>query len=83
MFHNISDTQCTHCKPDCETTIYSTKVTYADFGECSHQNLGSSFLCNLNNALLPDPKIWSGRVRHTYESRYGYLPEYIEEQVQT
>ncbi len=81
MFHNITDKECEECLPDCDSTIYSTTVTTSSFRVCNHQNLGASFLCNLDNPDLPDPKIWANQVIQEYQSQYGWLPDYISEQV--
>ncbi len=78
MFHNISDNECSHCRPDCETTIYSTKVTTSPLRKCEVQNMGISFLCNFFDPTLPEPKHWAN---HVLERAPPFAPEYIFEQV--
>ena len=64
---------CSHCLPDCETTIYSSSVYAAKFRRCDSRNLGLSSLCNLEGQT--PPAIWSNDVVEEY--RGDLIPGYI------
>ncbi len=78
MFHNISDSECGHCRPDCESTIYTTSVTSSPLRQCSPTNMPSSFLCNYFNSDLPHPKRWANKV---LAEAPHFAPDYIFKQV--
>ena len=54
------------------------------FRRCDYKNLGVSYLCNLNDLDLPEPRIWGKQVIEEYENRgNGQLPWFIAQQVRT
>lgn len=80
MFHDIPDNQCKHCLPDCSGTQYHTRVTTTPFRRCDTKNLGVSFLCNLNDWSLPEPRIWGQQVLDEFEgTNNGQIPPYIKD----
>lgn len=80
MFHEIPDKQCNHCLPDCSQTQYETRVTTTPFRRCDTKNLGVSFLCNLKDWTLPEPKIWGQQVIEEFMvSNNGKIPPYISD----
>lgn len=82
MFHQIPDGTCKHCLPDCTETKYSTGVTVAPFRRCDFKNLGVSYLCNIANPGLPEPRIWGEQVLEEYRARSeGETPQYISDKV--
>ena len=53
---HIPKDECNHCLPDCSTTLYDAKMSYALFRKCDHTNFGTSLYCDLvNNDLSPAP----------------------------
>jgi hypothetical protein len=78
---NVPDDECDHCLPDCSETQFSTSVTLSPFRRCDYKNLGVSYLCNLNDPDLPEPRIWGYQVLDEYEERDGDVPDYIKLQV--
>jgi amiloride-sensitive sodium channel len=61
-FNNVPDSECSNCLPDCDTVIYEPSITTIPFRRCDFRNLGTSPMCNLDDALLPEPKIWARQV---------------------
>ena len=61
-FNNVPDTECLNCSPDCDTVIYEPTITTIPFRRCDFRNLGTSPMCNLDDALLPEPRIWARQV---------------------
>ncbi len=78
---SIPDEACEHCLPDCSGTQYSTSLSVSPFRRCDYRNLGVSSLCNLNDATLPEPRIWGAQVIREYEEFFDELPVYIKKQV--
>ena len=84
MFKDIPDDQCDFCLPDCSETQYTTSTTVVPFRRCDYKNLGVSYLCDLNDLNLPEPRIWGSQVIEEYSNRgNGELPWFIKEQVCT
>jgi hypothetical protein len=81
MFQSLPEDECDHCLPDCSETQFSTSVTLSPFRRCDYKNLGVSYLCNLNDPDLPEPRIWGYQVLDEYEERDGDVPDYIKLQV--
>ena len=82
MFKDIPDDQCDFCLPDCSETQYTTSTTVVPFRRCDYKNLGVSYLCDLNDLNLPEPRIWGSQVIEEYSNRgNGELPWFIKEQV--
>ena len=63
MFNDIPEEECSYCLPDCINTIYHPVVTSLPFKVCDESNLGISQFCNLDNPILPEPKIWGKQVK--------------------
>jgi len=61
-FNNVPDSECSNCLPDCDTVIYEPSITTIPFRRCDFRNLGTSSMCNLDDALLPEPRIWARQV---------------------
>ena len=82
MFKDIPGDHCDYCLPDCSETQYTTSTTVVPFRRCDYKNLGVSYLCNLNDLDLPEPRIWGKQVIEEYENRgNGQLPWFIAQQV--
>ena len=62
----IPDGTCSHCLPDCISTIYETEVSSAPFKPCDHTNLESSDMCILTNDWI-NPPLWAHNVKSQYE----------------
>ena len=63
-------------------TQYTTSTTVVPFRRCDYKNLGVSYLCDLNDLNLPEPRIWGSQVIEEYSNRgNGELPWFIKEQV--
>lgn len=75
LMSNISDVDCPDCLPDCTATVYSASVTAAPFRRCDYKNLGTSQLCNFDDAT--DPPIWAQQVMRQYEYENGARPPKI------
>jgi hypothetical protein len=67
MFNDIPYNVCSHCLPDCRTTIYHPVFTALPFKQCDESNLGISRFCNLDDESLPEPKIWGQQVLDEYK----------------
>ena len=67
--------RCSHCLPDCSSTMYDSSVTTAPFRRCDYKNLGVSPLCSLNSDI--QPQIWSENLFKEYASADTELPEYV------
>ena len=84
MFKDIPDDQCDFCLPDCSETQYTTSTTVVPFRRCDYKNLGVSYLCDLYDLNLPEPRIWGSQVIEEYSNRgNGELPWFIKKQVCT
>ena len=75
---------CSHCLPDCSTTLYTASVTAAPFRRCDYKNLGISVLCDFEEAL--EPPIWGQQVLDQYVSDLklkdaSEVPSYIQDTV--
>ena len=75
----MSTADCSHCLPDCNTTLYDASVSTAPIRHCDHTNLGSSGLCNLDkNLSTMNPSLLSNPVRNEFWiSQIGMLPDYV------
>jgi hypothetical protein len=81
MFREIPDDECKRCLPDCSGTQFSTSMAMSPFRRCDYKNLGVSYLCNLGDPELPEPRIWGGTVLREYGKRSGDVPKYVSLQV--
>ena len=75
----MSTANCSHCLPDCNTTLYEASVSTAPIRYCDHTNLGASGLCNLDkNLSTMNPSLLSNPVRNEFWiSQIGMLPDYV------
>ena len=73
---SVPDNQCSHCLPDCETTMYRTRLSAAPFRSCDRTNLGISNLCDLNNTEM-NPPMWTKLVEKEYEELKNNTPHFI------
>jgi hypothetical protein len=71
----VPEENCDHCLPDCAYTDYDTAVTILPFRPCNIQNLGVSFLCNLNTKNGVDPPIFAAQLANEYGSN---VPSYAQ-----
>ncbi len=83
----IPDETCAHCLPDCSGAQYTTTVYSSPFRRCDSKNLGVSFLCDITDPTLPEPRIWGKQVLLEYldedenATDVTDLPEYVQNQV--
>ena len=75
-FNNLPDKICSHCLPDCTSTVYETRVSTAPFRSCDHTNLGVSGLCDFENDGM-NPAMWRQQVQVEYNTLMGEIPEYV------
>ena len=75
-FNNLPDNECSHCLPDCTSTVFATRVSTAPFRKCDHTNLGISTMCDFNNNDM-NPAIWRQEVQKEYMTLLGNLPGFI------
>ena len=73
------------CYPDCESTVYSTKVTTAPFRNCDQSNMGLSRLCTIGRQSNgPVPQKWADDVLRAYLNYSdGNIPNYISDTVRS
>jgi len=71
--YETPDSSC-ECLPCCTKTIYHSTVTTVPFRRCDDSNLGTSQLCDLEDTIMPEPKIWGQQVKDEY---VGNQPDYI------
>ena len=55
---NITESECSHCHPDCESTHYDSTISAAPFLNCDYYNLGVSDLCKVDLKRHLDPPLW-------------------------
>ena len=77
MINNIPDETCSHCLPDCSTTIYDTSITTIPFSRCGSSNLGTSRLCNLDDPNLPRPTKFGNQIIKEYQVKQTSLPPFV------
>ena len=70
------ESECAHCLPDCEKTIYHRSISSAPLRVCDDANFGLSKYCSMEDPTLPDPKIWGKQVKDEYE--LNSAPAYIK-----
>ena len=68
---------CTHCLPDCTTTVYDTSISYAELRKCDHTNIGTSLLCDLVNPPV-NPPPWLNMAQTEFKLANESLPWYLE-----
>ena len=74
---NVPDHECTRCLPDCAETIYKSRISAAPFRGCDHTNLGTSPLCDLENADM-NPPIWTQMVQEEFKGGNIDVPDYAK-----
>ena len=52
---------CSHCLPDCESTIYTSSVSATPLRRCDTKNIGMTPLCSFEEDMAL-PTIWSHQV---------------------
>lgn len=63
MRSGARQSRCSHCLPDCQRTVYQTKVSTQAFRKCDERNLGMTQFCNMEKfASLPKPQIFGQQV---------------------
>ena len=75
-FNNLPDNECSHCLPDCTSTVYETRISTAPFRKCDHTNLGVSRLCDFENDDMV-PAMWRQQVQDEYFTLMGDIPNYV------
>jgi Amiloride-sensitive sodium channel len=65
---SLPEAYCEHCLPTCTSTYYHYTVTSSPFQRCSDINFGISYLCDITDKTVPDPKIWAEQVKKEYGS---------------
>ena len=71
--------ECTHCLPDCNTTVYDTSISYAKLQECDHTNTGANRLCDMiNSNLNPAPWTYLAQIEYQKAAPNDSLPWYLE-----
>ena len=68
--------KCNHCLPDCDGSIFETKVTSAAFQRCDHTNIGASTFCDLETMYL-NPTMWAEDARNQFNATAGKIPDYM------
>ena len=65
---------CSHCLPDCVSTLYSQSVSATPLRRCDTKNIGLTMLCKFDGDV-PLPAIWSHQGRpirsEGYEVRWN------------
>ena len=74
----MSGKTCSHCLPDCVSTLYSQSVSATPLRRCDTKNIGLTMLCKFDGDV-PLPAIWSHQVISEYRKTYGdnELPEFL------
>ena len=74
---------CEHCLPDCEGTLYSQTTTAVPFRRCDNKNLGVSRMCNMQDADVAQPPIFGHQVYQEYvdegAGNMEGMPRYIKQ----
>ena len=75
---NISDSQCTKCRPDCENVEIRASASAAPFRRCDYKNVDMTPLCMLetDKTKIPYPPKWGQSVLEEYKAT-GEIPEYV------
>ena len=84
MSNAIPDSECSHCLPDCSSTLYESTINVLPFETCGASQLGVSRFCNLNlkiqspmieylaNQFLKDTVNFVGRY-------WNCIPDYLNQ----
>ena len=63
---DVPDTECSHCLPDCSSTLIEASVSAAPFRRCDRKNFGTSGMCSFDGERTINPPIWGESVREEY-----------------
>ena len=74
----VPDDTCEHCKPDCERTYYSTKLSQVPFRRCDNKNIGLSKLCHVTH-LDSKPALFGEDLLLEYENTPDQHADYVVE----
>jgi hypothetical protein len=82
QMHNVGDSECNKCYPDCDTTEFGASSSAAPFRRCDYKNVDISPLCTLEPEKNPYPPKWGQNVLQEYKAK-GKVPGYVNEKVAT
>jgi hypothetical protein len=77
MQKQIPKDTCSHCLPDCSTTIYDSWISYAELGKCDNTNIGTHKLCDLEDGSM-NPAPWINIAKNEYRKANETLPWYLD-----
>jgi len=82
IFGGVTADKCSHCLPDCESTIYTSSVSATPLRRCDTKNIGLTMLCKFNGDV-PLPAVWSHQVLEEYKKSYQGedLPDFLKPHV--
>lgn len=69
MVAGIPDDACSHCIPDCRTTLYEHTLSTVPFRRCDSSNLGISPFCDLNPRVKLSPDKFAQQVLDEYAAK--------------
>ncbi len=73
---SVSTLNCPHCLPDCNATIYKTRVTSVPLRKCHLVNFGNSQICNRKQNPLRFYNTLSGNYRYRFQAHPFYMKKY-------
>jgi hypothetical protein len=79
LMSNVPDQECQHCIPDCQTTIFKTRVTAVPFRNCSLLNAGGNdAFCHMYNPTKINLNMLSDLLFFNIIQHFKTLPYYFE-----
>ena len=80
IMSKIPVNNCSHCLPDCNTTMYKASAITAPFRICD-KNLGVGFLCTFAEQIHGkrlEPSMWADNVLKQYMEEVKEIPDYLK-----
>ena len=78
----IGDAECKKCRPDCEGSEISARISASSFRRCDLKNIDMSPLCTIGTKSNTHPPKWGQQVIDEYKAK-GKIPDYIKNSVST
>ena len=78
----IGDAECKKCRPDCEGSEISARISASSFRRCDLKNIDMSPLCTIGTKSNTHPPKWGQQVIDEYKAK-GKIPDYIKSSVST
>ena len=75
---DVPEYECKHCLPDCQTTIYHTRISAVPLRQCLLQNAGLGLFCKGNQDSLSNLKITGSFLENHYNRRLDTLPFFMK-----